>query len=65
MGELFGSSRQASPPPPLPVLATPTPMPVPDPEEQKRAATKRLEQKAAQATTRRSTIIGDDDESLG
>lgn len=63
MGALFGGAPQPSAPiiqaPPTPIA--PAPMPVPDPDAQRMAAEKQMAAAAGNATTRKSTIIGNDD----
>ena len=68
MAGLFGGGQQAAPPPApmMPVIEkTPEPAPVPDTEEQKRAALRQTAMDRARMTSRRSTIIGDDGDTLG
>ena len=64
MAGLFGGGQQPAipPAPAMPVIQeTPEPAPVPDEEAQKRAALKQSALNQSRLTTRKSTIIGDED----
>ena len=58
MTSLFGGGRVAAPP--VPELKAPTVMPDPDDEAQKNAEFRKLSRARGRATTRASTILGDD-----
>ncbi len=67
MGTLFGGMPgvpQAQPPP---TIVQPPPMPVPDKDQQRQDELIQMARKdaASNVTTRRSTIIGANDETLG
>lgn len=66
MAGLFGSPQVSAAQAPVilppPAATPPAPMPAPDPEARKRVAEREMATRVAKSTTRRSTIIGDNDE---
>jgi hypothetical protein len=58
MGKLLGGGSVAQPQ--MPELKAPTVMPDPDEEAQKNAEFRKLSRARSRATTRASTILGDD-----